>query len=79
MNKNELVGDVATTREEDILTCLETVYWTLGTLCDYWAEGTQAQFDEFVAGGGFWEIPSLDESPAQFGELLKFMRDKFRA
>jgi len=64
------------TNNENVLMALDAIYWTLNTLTDIWTNDTQALFNEFVAGGGFWEIPSLDETQAQFGEFIKFMRGK---
>ena len=68
MNKNK--------DNENVLVALDAIYWTLGTLTDYWNNDIQALFDEFSANGGFWEIPSLDETQSQFGEFIKFMRGK---
>jgi hypothetical protein len=51
---------------------LVTVIGALNDLVNNWDNDTQELFENF----GTWDIPSLDDTLAQFSEFLEFLRSQ---
>ena len=73
MNKQEL-NRVTKARMES---ALDTIFWTLNSLEDYWDEDVQVVFEQFLDEEGVtaWGIPSIEEARAQFGAFWRFLRE----
>lgn len=51
----------------------------LTELVDSWDNDTQELFTEFLAKGGSWNVPSLDEVQAEFGQFILFLEGSSNA
>jgi len=62
--------------KEYLLSDMRVMYQALTRLVDSWGNDEQALFEQFIATGGVWNIPSLDEVHAEIGAYIAWLASR---
>jgi hypothetical protein len=56
--------------KQDLIQNFNLAFVALTELVNNWDNDTQALFEQFIAQGGTWTVPSLDEVYAEFAQFI---------
>lgn len=62
--------------KEYVLSDMRVMFQALTRLVNNWDNTAQDTFEQFIADGGSWNIPSLDEVHAEIGAYINWLASR---